>query len=48
VYADGFRGLGFIRFHCDSAGKVTGFSVSQDRVWDLRFAKSQSPTTNSQ
>ncbi len=48
VYADGFRGLGFIRFHRDSAGKVTGFSVSQDRVWDLRFAKSQLPTTNSQ
>ena len=48
VYADGFRGLGFIRFHRDSAGKVTGFSVSQDRVWDLRFAKSQIPTTNSQ
>jgi len=48
VYADGFRGLGFIRFHRDSAGKVTGFSVSQDRVWDLRFAKSQRPTANSQ
>jgi len=48
VYADGFRGLGFIRFHRDSAGKVTGFSVSQDRVWDLRFAKSQLPTANSQ
>jgi CubicO group peptidase (beta-lactamase class C family) len=48
VYADGFRGLGFIRFHRDSAGKVIGFSVSQDRVWDLRFAKSQAPTSNSQ
>ena len=48
VYADGFRGLGFIRFHRDSGGKVTGFSVSQDRVWDLRFVKSQTPTTNSQ
>jgi CubicO group peptidase (beta-lactamase class C family) len=48
VYADGFRGLGFIRFHRDSAGKVTGLSVSQDRVWDLRFAKAQARTSNSQ
>ena len=48
VYADGFRGLGFIRFHRDNAGKVTGFSVSQDRVWDLRFVKAQGTSTNSQ
>ena len=48
VYADGFRGLGFIRFHRDGAGKVTGFSVSQDRVWDLRFVKAQGTSTNSQ
>jgi CubicO group peptidase (beta-lactamase class C family) len=46
VYADGFRGLGFIRFHRDGAGKVTGFSVSQDRVWDLRFVKSQGTSTS--
>ena len=48
VYADGFRGLGFIRFHRDNAGTVTGFSVSQDRVWDLRFVKAQGTSTNSQ
>ena len=48
VYADAFRGgAGFIRFHRDSAGNVTGFSVSQDRVWDLRFARVASPTSNS-
>ena len=48
VYADGFRGLGFIRFHRDGAGRVSGFSVSQDRVWDLRFTRVPSSTTNSQ
>lgn len=48
VYADGFRGLGFIRFHRDATGAVTGFSVSQDRVWDLRFKRMPSSTTNSQ
>jgi hypothetical protein len=37
-YNDAFRApLGFIRFHRDAGGRVTGFSVSQDRVWDLRF-----------
>ena len=42
VYADAFRGsIGFIRFHRDAAGKVTSFSVSQDRVWDMRFQRSR-------
>jgi CubicO group peptidase (beta-lactamase class C family) len=37
VYADAFRGgIGFVRFHREG-GRVVGFSVSQDRVWDLRF-----------
>jgi CubicO group peptidase (beta-lactamase class C family) len=40
VYADAFRSaLGFIRFHRNAAGRVTGFSLSQDRVWDLRFER---------
>jgi CubicO group peptidase (beta-lactamase class C family) len=36
VYADAFRApLGFIRFTRDGAGRVTGFTISQDRVWLL-------------
>jgi CubicO group peptidase (beta-lactamase class C family) len=38
LYADAFQGgIGFMRFHRDESGKVTAFSISQDRVWDLRF-----------
>ena len=44
VYADGFQGgIGFVRFHRDAGGKVIGFSISQDRVWDLRFRKDRAP-----
>ena len=40
LYADAFYGsIGFIRFHRDAAGKVTSFSVTQDRVWDMRFQR---------
>jgi CubicO group peptidase (beta-lactamase class C family) len=40
VYKDAFSGgLGTIVFRRDAAGKVTAFSVSQDRVWDLRFIR---------
>ena len=40
VYVDAFRGLnGLIRFRRDSSGRVTSLSVSQDRVWDLRFER---------
>jgi CubicO group peptidase (beta-lactamase class C family) len=40
VYADAFRGpIGFVRFLRDGSGRVTGFSINQDRVWDLRFAR---------
>jgi CubicO group peptidase (beta-lactamase class C family) len=39
VYADAFSMQGaMIRFRRDR-GRVTEFSVSQDRVWDLRFTK---------
>jgi CubicO group peptidase (beta-lactamase class C family) len=38
-YGDVFSGpIGVVRFHRD-AGRVTGFSVVQDRVWDLRFTR---------
>jgi hypothetical protein len=43
VYADAYRSsLGLVRFQRDSAGRVTGFGISQDRVWDLRFTKQPS------
>ena len=40
VYADAFDvpQLGLVVFHRDG-GRVSGLSVSQDRVWDLRFAR---------
>jgi CubicO group peptidase (beta-lactamase class C family) len=40
VYADAFAvpQLGLVIFHRDG-GRVVGLSVSQDRVWDLRFAR---------
>jgi hypothetical protein len=41
TYRDGFLtpGVGFVRFLRDASGKVTEMSVSQERVWDLRFRK---------
>ena len=40
VYPDGFSSsLGWIVFHRAGAGRATGLSVSQDRVWDLRFTR---------
>lgn len=40
AYLDAFSGaLGTVMFHRDSSGRVTGMSVSQDRVWDLRFER---------
>jgi len=41
IYADAFSGggLGTVIFRRDAAGRVTGLSVSQDRVWDLRFKR---------
>jgi len=42
VYADAFRGsIGFVRFHRDAAGTITSVSVTQDRVWDMRFTRSR-------
>jgi hypothetical protein len=40
VYADGFSSpLGSITFRRDSNGRIVALSVSQDRVWDLRFTR---------
>ena len=42
AYVDVFTGsIGVVRFHRES-GRVTGFSVVQDRVWDLRFVRQAS------
>ena len=40
LYADAFDSeLGTIIFRRDARGAVTGLSVVQDRVWDLRFRR---------
>ena len=41
VYKDAFAapGLGLVRFRRDASGRVTGLSVTLDRVWDMRFQK---------
>ena len=40
MFPDGFQsGVGWIVVRRDNSGRVTGFSVNQDRVWDLRFAR---------
>jgi CubicO group peptidase (beta-lactamase class C family) len=41
LYADAFDApqLGTVIFRRDATGRVIALSVSQDRVWDLRFAK---------
>jgi CubicO group peptidase (beta-lactamase class C family) len=43
LYADAFRAgsLGTVIFRRDASGRVTSFSVVQDRVWDLRFQRSR-------
>jgi hypothetical protein len=48
VYADGFRApLGVLWFRRDAEGKVTGFTVSQDRVWSLPFTRQKDGTSAS-
>jgi CubicO group peptidase (beta-lactamase class C family) len=40
VGKDTFRGpIGTITFHRNASGAVESFSIKQDRVWDLRFAR---------
>jgi CubicO group peptidase (beta-lactamase class C family) len=40
LYADAFESeLGTILFRRDAHGAISGFSVVQDRIWDLRFRR---------
>ena len=41
LYADAFEApqLGTVIFRRDTTGRVVGLSVSQDRVWNLRFRR---------
>ena len=40
VGRDTFRGqIGTVTFHRNASGTVDSFSIKQDRVWDLRFAR---------
>jgi CubicO group peptidase (beta-lactamase class C family) len=41
IYKDAFAAppLGMVIFRRDASGRVTSLSVSQDRVWDLRFSR---------
>ena len=49
-YADAFAapGLGLVIFRRDASRRVTSMSVSQDRVWDLRFMREATPLRSSQ
>jgi hypothetical protein len=38
--------LGKVTFRRDGAGRVTALSVSQDRVWDLRFTRTAAPASD--
>lgn len=46
VYKDAFMApeFGLLVFRRDPSGRVTAFSVSQDRVWDLRFIRQATGT----
>jgi CubicO group peptidase (beta-lactamase class C family) len=49
LYADTFRageGIGLVIFRRDKSQRVTGLSVVQDRVWDLRFTRQGLKSTN--
>jgi CubicO group peptidase (beta-lactamase class C family) len=40
AYADAFRGsIGLVRFQRDAAGRIVSLSVTQDRVWEMRFQR---------
>lgn len=48
VYADGFSSaLGWITFRRDESNHVVALSVSQERVWDLRFTRQRESVTAS-
>ena len=41
IYKDAFAAppLGMVIFRRDGTGRVTGLTVSQDRVWDMRVSR---------
>ena len=40
VFPDGFSsGVGWVVVRRDASGRIVGFSVNQDRIWDLRFTR---------
>jgi CubicO group peptidase (beta-lactamase class C family) len=40
VFPDGFSsGAGWVVVRRDASGRIVGFSVNQDRIWDLRFTR---------
>ena len=44
LYPDAFsadHGLGTVIFHWDASGRPSELSVVQDRVWDMRFVRSE-------
>lgn len=48
IYADAFSGqIGTVIFRREG-GRVTGLSVVQDRVWDMRFTRQTATATSSQ
>ena len=49
LYKDAFTGsIGTVIFRRNNAGRVVELSVSQDRVWDLRFARRDAPASTAQ
>jgi hypothetical protein len=46
IFEDAFRGsIGLVRFHRDATGAVKEMSISQPRVWDLRFRREERSAT---
>jgi hypothetical protein len=46
TYTDAFESqLGNVRFHRDASGKIVALSLSNARVWDLRFGRQKSDGT---
>jgi hypothetical protein len=49
LYQDAFSGsIGTVIFRRSNSGRVAELSVSQDRVWDLRFARRDAPASTAQ
>lgn len=48
LYQGAFTGwIGTVVFRRDAGGRIEGFSINQDRVWDLRVERMVSPSTRS-